>query len=170
MTAAAFAPTSKWKSTQDLIVARSAFNASLTLINQDPQNSIQNIAAQVIIYDANGHDVTDRFGLKPPTVSGMGAVDGTGALAVNSTGTASFILVPTSDAAPDGPTTYYVGGTLSYSSHGGLTLNIPLTAAPITVFPDPKLQIQYFHQRDVFSDDPFTPNIIEPTVPYATSA
>ena len=151
---------------QDLVMARSAFDATLELINQDPATPLTAIGVAVQVFDSDGHDVTDRFGLKPPSVSGMGAVDGTGTLAATSTGSASFILVPTSDAAPDGPTTYFVGGTLSYTM-GGLQLGIPLTAAPITVYPDPRLHIKYFHQRDVLGDDPFTANIIEPSVPFS---
>ena len=150
---------------QDLIVARNAFNANLQFINRDTANPMQNIGVKVIVYDTDGHDVTDRFGLRKPVVNGLGNVDGTGALAVNSTGSASFILVPTSEAAPETPTTYFVGGTLSYTV-GGLTIGIPLTAAPITVYPDPRLHVKYFHQRDVFSDDPFTRDIIEPTIPF----
>jgi hypothetical protein len=34
------------------------------------------------------------------------------------------------------------------------------------VLPDPSLTIRYFHQRDVFSDDPYTAEI-EPAIPYA---
>ena len=85
---------------QDVIIARNAFNATLQLINRDPANSLQNISVRPIIYDADGHDVTDRFGLRTPTVIGLGAVDGTGTLGTDSTGSASFILVPTSEAAP----------------------------------------------------------------------
>ena len=36
----------------------------------------------------------------------------------------------------------------------------------ITVHPVPRLFVQYFHQRDVFSDDPFTP-AIEPSMPFS---
>ncbi len=151
---------------QDLVMTRQAFDATLELINRDPITSLNNVGVNVQIFDAFGRDVTDRFGQRPPAVSGMGAVDGTGSLAPDSTGRASFILVPSREAAPEQPTVYFVGGTLSYKL-GGLTLEIPLTPAPITVYPDPRLKIQYFHQRDVLSDDPFTRDVIEPTIPYS---
>ena len=35
----------------------------------------------------------------------------------------------------------------------------------ITVRPDPQLYLTYFHSREVFSDDPFTPQI-EPPIPF----
>lgn len=151
---------------QDLVMTRNAFDATLELINRDPVNPLTDILVRVQVFDAEGHDVTERFGQRSPVVSGLGAVDGTGSLNVNSSGRASFILVPTSEAAPEGPTVYFVGGVLGYRV-GGTLLEIPLAPAPITVLPDPRLRIKYFHQRDVLSDDPFTRNIIEPTIPYS---
>ena len=98
-------------------------------------------------------------------MSGLSAIDGTGTLGPDSTGSATFILVPTRDAAPEGPTQYGVGGYLTYRIDGKL-VTVPLVPVTITVFPDPRLVVQYFHQRDVFSDDPFTRDVIEPTVPF----
>ena len=43
---------------------------------------------------------------------------------------------------------------------------MPLVAVPITVHPNPRLYLKYFHQRDVYSDDPFT-DPIEPSIPYS---
>ncbi len=151
---------------QDLVMARNAFDATLELINRDPALALSDIGVVVQVFDIDGKDVTDRFGFRTPAVTGMGAVDGTGTLAGNSSGKASFILVPTSEAAPVGPTVYFVGGSLGYTLDGRRVL-IPLTAAPITVYPDPRLRIKYFHQRDVFADDPFTREILEPSLPYS---
>lgn len=151
---------------QDLVMARNAFDATLELINRDSATPLTDVLVDVSVADVNGHDATDRFGFRPPAVSGMSAVDGTGVLAANSSGRASFILVPTSEAAPEGPTTYFVRGTLGYSM-GGLKISVPLIPAPITVYPDPRLHVKYFHQRDVLSDDPFTRDVIEPTIPYS---
>jgi hypothetical protein len=47
-----------------------------------------------------------------------------------------------------------------------MNLNVPLAPATITVFPSPSLAVKYFHQRDVFADDPFTVEI-EPSVPFS---
>jgi hypothetical protein len=151
---------------QDLVLARNAFDAALEIINRDPATPIEDIRVDVHIADAFGTDAGDRFGRRNPALTGLSNVDGTGVIAANATGRASFILVPTSEAAPDGPTPYYVSGLLSYRL-GQTRLTVPLSAVPITVYPDPRLQVQYFHQRDVFSDDPFTRDIIEPTVPFS---
>src|SRR5262249_41814280 len=108
----------------------------------------------------------DRFGIVGPQLSGVSAVDGTGVLAPDSTGTASYTFIPNRVAAPLGPAQYFVGGTLRYIDPDTRAAGvIPLLGAPITVFPDPQLQLNYFIQRDVYSDDPFTPEI-EPTEPF----
>lgn len=58
-----------------------------------------------------------------------------------------------------------MSGTFSFSQNG-VTITIPLAPSPITIKPSPQLHVQYFHQRDVFSDDPYTPEI-EPAIPYS---
>jgi hypothetical protein len=73
-------------------------------------------------------------------------------------------LVPTRQTATNGPTLYGVGGILQYTQDGH-TVTVPLFSAPITVYPDPALYVKYFHQRDVYADDPFTPQI-EPSIPF----
>jgi hypothetical protein len=42
---------------------------------------------------------------------------------------------------------------------------VPLFPVPITVLPTPIFNVDYFLQHDVFSDDPFTPQI-EPSIPF----
>ena len=68
------------------------------------------------------------------------------------------------DAAPEAPTNYLVSGTFSYVQNGA-TITIPLSPAPINVQPSPQLYLKYFLQRDVFGDDPYTPQI-EPSIPF----
>ena len=149
---------------QDLVMARNAFNATLELDNQSSTSTLQDIQVIVTITDTNGAPANHLFGLRAPVLANLGAVDGTGALSTKTLGTASWIIVPTRDAAPQQPTVYGVGGLLSYTFEGK-TVTVPLYSAPITVYPDPLLVVKYFHQRDVFSDDPFTPEI-EPSLPF----
>lgn len=149
---------------QDLVLTRNAFNATLDLNNLSSSVNLTNIQVLVNITDTNGEAANDLFGIADPVVSGITAVDGTGTLTANSSGSSSWILVPTRDAAPDGPTVYGVGGVLTYFQEGQSVV-IPLFSAPITVYPDPALTVQYFNQRDVYADDPFTPQI-EPSIPF----
>ena len=150
---------------QEFVLTRNAFRGTLELSNKDPLNGLDLISVSVQVYDTNGRAATDLFGFRAPQLSGLDAIDGTGTLGPDSTGSAVFILVPTRDAAPEVPTQYGVGGYLTYRLEGRM-VTVPMAPVTITVLPDPRLVVQYFHQRDVFSDDPFTRDIIEPTVPF----
>ena len=59
---------------------------------------------------------------------------------------------------------YTVGGTLQYMDQG-VPVSITLASVPITVEPQPELDLDYFLQRDVIGDDPLTPQI-EPSQPF----
>ncbi|MFM6279824.1 MAG: hypothetical protein ACKPE2_16410, partial [Dolichospermum sp.] len=79
---------------------------------------------------------------------------------------AQWTFIPTNLAAPEIPTQYNIGGTLSYLENGK-TITVPLLSSPVTVYPQAELYLDYFHQRDVFADDPFTDDIVETSVPYS---
>ena len=89
-------------------------------------------------------------------------------LGMNSTGQVSWVIIPTPAAAPAGPAVYYVNGTLTYSNAG---YGFRWTNGPvgIRVLPQAHLAVDFFHQRDVYSDDPFT-DAIEPPVDFTLAA
>jgi uncharacterized repeat protein (TIGR01451 family) len=150
---------------QRAVLTRDAFKATLQLVN-DTESALQNVLVNLNIQAADGSSANAIFGLQPPGVSGFNAVDGTGTLPGQTTGIATWILIPTLDASPtNGSTLYLVGGTMSYLQDG-TQITVPIAPAPIQVFPQPELIVKYFHQRDVFADDPFTP-AIEPSLPYS---
>jgi CARDB/Immunoglobulin domain len=150
---------------QNAVLTENAFNATLQLSDQG-SSPLTNIAVNVVIQNALGQNVTTLFDVQPPTIGGgLSAVDGTGMLTANGTGSAEWILIPTSAAAPQTSTNYLVSGSLSYTQNG-VPVTIPLTPEPITVQPSPQLYLSYFIQQDVYGDDPFTPEI-EPSIPFA---
>jgi hypothetical protein len=150
---------------QRAVLTRDAFKATLELDN-DTLSSLQNVLVNLDIRAENGASANTIFGIRPPEVSGFNAVDGTGTLGGRTVGTATWILVPTLDASPTtGSAMYLVGGTLSYQQDD-VPITVPLAPAPIWVFPQPELVLRYFHERDVFADDPFTPEV-EPSLPYS---
>jgi hypothetical protein len=148
---------------QEAVITRDAFQATLEIDNQDV-GDMTDIEIRVFALDAEGRDASDYFGLRPPTLSGLSAVDGSGRVGAGSTGSAKWLIIPTVDAAPDVPLTYYIAGEFAYAV-GGTRVRIPLEPVSITVLPTPRLWMKYFHQRDVFSDDPFTDEV-EPSLPY----
>jgi len=149
---------------QDAVLTRDAFHATLQL-NNSSTDPLSNISVNLAVQNTSGQDVTSLLGIEAPVMSGnLTAVDGTGSLQPNGSGSAQWTIIPSIDAAPQAPTNYLVSGTFSYVQNGA-TVTIPLAPAPITVQPNPILYLKYFLQRDVFADDPFTPSI-EPSVPF----
>jgi hypothetical protein len=99
-----------------------------------------------------------------PDLIGITGIDGTGRLAVDLSGSAEWLMIPYSKAAPDDDTLYDVGGRLSYSV-GGINFSVPLLPDTITVKPNPSLVVHYFHEKYVRGDDPLTPET-EPIIPF----
>jgi len=146
---------------QQATVVRSAFQATFTLDNQKPADTLQNIAVNLDVHDMSGNDVTNQFVISTPTLSGLTAVDGTGTLAPDSSGTAGWTIIPTDAAAASGITSYLVEGTLSYVDDG-YDVTVPILPTKITVYPGPNLQVQYFLQQNVYGDDPFSTQVTTP--------
>jgi hypothetical protein len=149
---------------QTAIISRDAFQATLEVDN-DTDGPLGEVFFEVRMTRRGGGDTTALFQLRPPELTGITAIDGTGIIPAGGTARASVILVPTSLAAPTNATEHLVSGTLRYRQ-AGVEVTIPLSSLPIVVLPNPSLTVRYFHERDVFSDDPFTPEV-EPAVPYS---
>ncbi|HKQ38257.1 MAG TPA: CARDB domain-containing protein, partial [Verrucomicrobiae bacterium] len=150
--------------TQDVMLTRNAFRGTLVLDNVG-QGDLTGIQVIIDIRDAANQSANSLFGFRDPTLAGLNAVDGSGVLGPGGTGSAEYLFIPTLDAAPTEPTAYLIGGTLRFIEDGQEVV-VPLLKAPITVLPEARLQLEYFQQRDVYSDDPFTPEL-EPAEPFA---
>ncbi len=150
---------------QEAALTRQAFLGALEVDNGNPDSALTGIQVSLDIRDAAGQSANSRFAVLGPDLNGLSAVDGTGVIAAKAQGSARYTFVPTREAAPDAPQLYRFGGTLVYYN-AGTRVEVPLAPEPITVFPDPSLNFDYFLQRDVYSDDPFTDEV-EPSEPFA---
>lgn len=148
---------------QSAVVSRDAFRATLEVANGAGE-ALTSFAATLRLIAEDGQSADDLFGVQPPELEHLGAVDGSGEVAPGTTARVMWTLIPTTEAAPEQPTIFYVSGVLSYRQ-GVVAVAIPLASVPITVYPTPRLFVKYFHERDVFSDDPFT-EAVEPAVPF----
>jgi hypothetical protein len=154
-------------------MTRAAFLGNLEIENGN-STSLTNLSVVLQVKDANGNVVNDLFGITNPILSNISAVDGTGIIRGNDPntpqnegiGSAKWTFIPTNLAAVASPTTYTIGGTLNYTEDGN-NVSVPLLSTPITVYPQAELHLDYFHQRDVFADDPFTDDVVETSVPYS---
>ena len=148
---------------QDVTLTRSAFRGTLVLENNSG-DALTDIQLTVDFRNGGNQSVASLFAIRGPTLNGISSVEGSGVLANGAVGSAEYIFIPTLDAAPNQPTAYYIGGTLRFKQ-GGQTVTIQLLPGAITVLPEARLTLEYFQQREVYSDDPFTPEI-EPAEPF----
>jgi hypothetical protein len=149
---------------QEAVITRDAFRATLEIQNDDT-TTLDQIRVDLKVYDQGGRDVSDLFGIRPPELSGLSDVSGTGRIGPGGAGSAKWLIIPSVDAAPVEPVRFFVAGEFAYVL-GDARVTVPLEPVSITVLPTPLLYVKYFHQRDVFSDDPFTPQI-EPSIPFS---
>ncbi|MBN8597234.1 MAG: hypothetical protein J0L78_06130 [Planctomycetes bacterium] len=155
----------KIKIDQELALTRDAFNATLEIENNGTSDPLTAVNAEVVIKDENGVDATDLFALQDPIATGFGGSPGSRSVAPKSVGSLKWLIVPSKDAAPTEPKKYSVSGSFTYTVNGE-TIRVPLYPADITVLPNPSLKLKYFLEKEVFSDDPFTPET-EPSVPFS---
>ncbi|XP_052094366.1 uncharacterized protein LOC127730155 isoform X43 [Mytilus californianus] len=150
---------------QDLVLTRDAFNTRLEIENGET-SALENIKVEIRITQTfgNGESAKDTFSIGKPSLIGISGVDGEGTLEKDISGSAEWLMIPYSTAAPQDDTLYDVGGQLSYSV-GGSNFSVPLLPDIITVKPNPRLVVHYFYEKYVRGDDPLTV-AIEPIIPF----
>ena len=83
--------------TQDLVLTRNAFRATLEIENRTPDTSLTNVSVRLDFFDTSGTDAAGLFAVTATNLTGLSGVDGTGILGSNTTGTAEFTILPTAD-------------------------------------------------------------------------
>ena len=160
---------------QKLSLERQAFDAVMRINNGLDTDPIQNVGINLTFADQAGNSViatTDpnntsaAFFIRIDSLTGINAIDGSGAVAPKTTGEIHWLIIPaagTGGIAPQGKL-YFIGASLTYSLLGN-TSTVAVTPDFVTVKPQPLLALDYFLAGDVYADDPFTPEI-EPPVPF----
>ena len=141
---------------QQATLEREGFDAQLDLTSGMNQPLVRlSIAPRVT--DANGVDVTDRFYIVSPEISGdLNAVDGSGNLTAYGHLTSHWVLIPGdglggTDLAGK---TYYVKAVMSYFVGEGFHQVITNEVA-IVIHPQPKLYFHYYIPANVLANEPF---------------
>ena len=151
---------------QKLVLTRQAFRGTLTIENGS-SNAIDDILVDVNATNMEtGFMATSReMQISIEKIEGFeGDKDGAWRLGAGKKGVATILFIPTKYAAPENITTYSFGGTLSFKD-GSTTQNRSLYPVSLQVKPTPELDLTYFMQRDVYGDNPLTPDVVEPVIP-----
>ncbi|GFR43029.1 hypothetical protein Agub_g4033, partial [Astrephomene gubernaculifera] len=153
---------------QQLVLTRQAFEASLQLDNSGGASSLSNVTVQLTAWVKDtGEAAGNAFAVGLPTVEGM-TTDASGlVLPAGGVSSMRWLLVPREAAALQADTWYYVGGQVTYIPGPGLPAEVlPLEPADVRVSPEGRLEVRYYIEKDVQGDNPFTP-AVEPSVPAA---
>jgi len=149
---------------QPVSLARDVIDGSFVFSNKS-ETAEAYIHLDIEIVNAAGEDCRHLFNIVATNTANDGSVpldgtllrEGEVTLAALKEGRAGFWFVPTRDAAPTEAVDYYFGGSFVYHIGTGGTLQTnDLMLCKMTVSPMPYLKMDYFTQRDVFSDNPFT--------------
>lgn len=148
---------------------RQAFDAMLRIRNGLEGVQVERIDVNLTFKDLEGHESSGLFFHRLDTTTDiMGSVeDGTGVVAASTTGEAHWLIIPTAGAGGTTGIGYEVGAAITYRMTGDATdRTVEVTPEVITVRPQPLLTLDYFLPGYVYADDPLTPDVVEPTVPF----
>ena len=156
----------KMEFAQTAVTSREGFEGTLTLTNNFSE--INDITFTAQVWDSNGNDVSDLFQIAENGNDGFRiTLDGEKkylGLGNEESGTFTILYVPGRNTAVNGPEEYQFTGTVSYTAMGQ-EISFALTPITLTVNSSPALTLHYFVERDVYSDDPFTADVVEKAVP-----
>lgn len=156
---------------QELTLERQAFEARMTIHNGLPETTLTDLSVNVTFADRNGvsvratsdaNDTTALFFIRPQKDGEL-----PGAVASGTTAKATWLIIPAPGAAGANPQgeLYFVGATLQYAA-GGQTQEVEVSPDSIIVKPMPMLELDYFLPLQVYGDDPFTKDFVEPVAPF----
>lgn len=160
---------------QSLTLERQAFDAKMTINNGLEGIPLTDVSVTLTFTDEDGAPAdytfsttaTDAlFFVQSPTLSGIDSASA-GTVAAETSASLDWLIIPASGAAKGGAdgTLYNVGATLSYKIQG-TTQTLAVSPDSITVKPMPYLALDYFLPGQVYGDDAFTPEVIEPAIPF----
>ncbi len=154
--------TVKMQFNQLLTLTRQAFEGTLTIENGGDK-AMDDILLTLTEMMPDGTLATDReFDISYSEFTGFSGnvSDDSWTLGAGQTGVLKVKFIPTEHAAPIAPVDYVFGGNLKFSVDGK-ERHADLTEQMMTVKPTPKLNLDYFMQRDVIGDDAITKDVVE---------
>ena len=145
-----------------LTLTRQAFEGTLTIENGS-EKDMENIVLALTEAMPDGTLATDReFDISYTEFSGFGGSEaGPWTLQAGKKGVLKVKFIPTEHAAPIAAIDYLFGGSLTFVVDGK-ERHADLTEQVLTVKPTPKLDLDFFLQRDVIADDAITQDVKEP--------
>ncbi|GAA4821511.1 hypothetical protein GCM10011365_19450 [Marinicella pacifica] len=154
---------------QELSLERQAFDAKMVITNGLDLAALENLSIDVLFRDADGNPVlasSDQnntqasFFITLDRMEGVNAVDGTGVINAGEAAEIHWLIIPAPGSGGEFPQglRYGVAATVSYT-YGEESQVVNVSPDYIQVKPTPLLTLDYFIPKDVFGDDPLTPEV-----------
>lgn len=156
---------------QELTLEREAFEARMTINNGVAGVPLDNLSVDVSFADKDGNpvrvtsdpnDLSAKFYIRLQTGSSIPTT-----VPGETTAKILWLIIPARGAGGANPQgeLYSVGAKLTYRAAGQ---NQEVQVSPDTIYvkPMPALTLDYFLPYEVYGDDPFTENVVEPVVPF----
>jgi hypothetical protein len=162
--------TIKVRLSQEIAMTRSAFEARLEISN-DGDSPLTDIRVEFHFTKPGSPTVFNEvFSVSAPeTDTAFEWTNGSGFLAAESSGMATWLIMPYEAAAPTHEEVYFLGGTLTYitrATNGTERLSSNrLYPTMMSVRPDAHIVVKYFLDTHIAGDDPFTVDMVEPSLP-----
>lgn len=151
---------------QKFSMERQAFDAKMVVTNGLADQKLENVSIELQFLDANNNAVVATvdpnaqgatFFYRTDEVTGISSLNG-GTIEAKAVANINWLIIPAAGSggrSPEGAV-YYVGAKVTYTLDGK-TDTVNVTPEAIVVRPQPELVLDYFLPRDVYADDPFTP-------------
>ena len=152
---------------QKFSMERQAFDAKMVVTNGLADQKLENVSIELQFLDANNNAVVATvdpnaqgatFFYRTDEVTGISSLNG-GTIEAKAVANINWLIIPAAGSGGRNPegAVYYVGAKVTYTLDGK-TDTVNVTPEAIVVRPQPELVLDYFLPRDVYADDPFTPD------------
>jgi len=159
---------------QKLTMERQGFEATLQVANGLPVTALTSFNATLLFSDSDGNPIssgTDSaatglvFWYRPQTGSPIAS---NATIDAGGTRVFKWLIIPTIGAAQSSArgTTYLIGARVSYAVNG-VTQTMEVAPDYVQVYPTPILDLEYFLPEQVIGQDPNTPNLFLPPIPFS---
>lgn len=165
---------------QELTFERQGFDAHMRINNGLQDKALEDVHVTVWFRDATGTQVgassdpndqdneNIRFFIRLDRMNNIDLEsESANQIAPGETADIHWLIIPTPASVGDSETAllYFVGATLEYKVEGDELEVVEVDPDMIHVQPLPQLTLEYFLEREVYANDPFT-DVIEPSEPF----
>ncbi|TYQ18185.1 UNVERIFIED_CONTAM: PKD domain-containing protein [Acetivibrio alkalicellulosi] len=152
---------------QSATLERQAFDATLKVANGFIDSSLDNLEVRVVLTDTDGNDVTVKNFIIPTGLNGISSLDGSDSLPSGNDMSATWQLIPGEGLGGEflEGKVYLAKAIVSYYVNGRY-IETQTQPEEITIYPQPKIKLNYYVPKDIISGEPFRLGVVAENTGY----